>query len=104
MLFIVVFGLLNTGLGQFNNPIGPSTEALLLLGGWLLVSINPLATVVATEAILLEEQSAFLLRIPLSNGVQFTLVSPWIPYTLFYLLLSALLIWLSIRFVRRVEK
>ena len=66
--------------------------------------MNPLATAVATEAVLLQEQSAFIFTLPLPSGVNITLISPWVPYIILYLALSLLMLWLSIRFVRRVEK
>ncbi len=79
-------------------------EIGLLTIGWFFVSVNPLATAIATEIILIEEQSAFYMTIPLSNGWNFPIVSPWIGYVIFYLILSAMLILLSVRFVRQVEK
>jgi hypothetical protein len=85
---------------------GPSltAEMTLLVGGWLLVSFNPLATAAASELILIEQQNAFYFSLPLSNGVTVSLPSPWIVYCLVYLLLSLLLLWLSVRLVRRVER
>ncbi len=86
------------------RPLPPLLEVTLALIGWFLVSINPLATAVATEIILIEEQSVFLFTLPLSSGSQFLVPSPWISFTAICLLISAMLIAISIRFVRRVEK
>ena len=44
------------------------------------------------------------MTMPLSNGTSVTYPAPWITYTVIYLLLSLLLIWLSIRTVKRVDK
>ncbi len=71
---------------------------------WLFMSISPLSAGVATLATLLDNKSALTMTMTLSNGSPQVLVSPWIVYSVFYLLLSLLLISLSIRFVRRVEK
>lgn len=104
MLLLLVFGLFDALFGGLGSQISPGGEIFLFIGGWLLVSLNPLATAVATEAILLEEQSAFLFTLPLPSGINITLISPWVPYVIFFLVLSLVLLWLSIRFVRRVEK
>ena len=104
MLLLLVFGLLDALFGGFGSQLSAGGEIFLFVGRWLLVSMNPLATAVATEAILLEEQSAFLFSLPLPSGITVTLISPWIPYVIIFLILSLVLLWLSIRFVRRVEK
>jgi ABC-type transport system involved in multi-copper enzyme maturation permease subunit len=104
MLLLLVFGLLDALFGGFGSQLSTGGEIFLFVGGWLLVSLNPLATAVATEAILLEEQSAFLFSLPLPSGITVTLISPWVPYVIIFLILSLVLLWLSIRFVRRVEK
>jgi hypothetical protein len=103
-LMLVFSGLF--GIAYSGSAGGPSlaTELALLIGGWLLVSLNPLATAAATELILIEQQNAFYFSQPLSSGVTVSLPSPWIVYCLVYLLFSLLLLWLSVRLVRRVEK
>lgn len=104
MLFMVFFSLFNVAVGGLSGPPGPAAEAMLLLAGWLLVSINPIATAILTEAMLLDQQTAFLFRVPLSNGVSIRLLSPWIPYLLANLMFSLGLLWISILRVRRVER
>jgi hypothetical protein len=88
----------------YNTTPGPIAQATLLLGFWALVSINPIATAIATEVMLVEEQTVFLFNAPLSNGVNLPLISPWIPFTLFCAVLGALMILLSILAVRRSER
>ena len=44
------------------------------------------------------------MSMPLSSGQPLVLLSPWISYSLIYLLLSILLIALSIRAVKRADK
>jgi len=104
MLLLLAFGLLDALFGGLGSQISPAGEIFLFIGGWLLVSVNPLATAVATETILLQEQSAFIFTLPLPSGINITLISPWVPYIILYLVLSLLMLWFSIRFVRRVEK
>lgn len=78
-------------------------EAAALLGGWLVVAVNPLATGVATELILNEFSSVFAGQITLSNGANLFILSPWIGYTLFYGAFSLILIAAAVLFVKRVE-
>lgn len=92
-----------TSIFYYNTP-DPLVEALLYYIGGFLVAINPIATAVATEAILIQQHSAVYFTVSLSNGVSIPLVSPWLVYIPFYLLLSAVLILLSVAVVRRVEK
>lgn len=72
--------------------------------GYILVSMNPMAAAVASEVMLLAEQELFFTRLPLGNGIQYPIVSPWIPYTILALLLGLILVRLTIWFVRRVER
>jgi ABC-2 type transport system permease protein len=108
---LLVFGLpmfIGLAAALFNNVLSnlsnPAAQELLIRAAWILVSLNPLATGVAAEAILLDNQSLWALQTSIANGRTITLVSPWIPYTIFYSLLSLLLLWLSVRFVHRIEK
>jgi ABC-2 type transport system permease protein len=71
---------------------------------WLLISISPLSAGVATLATLLSNQSALIMTMTLSNGTAITYPAPWIAYSAIYLLLSLLLIGLSVRVVKRVDK
>ena len=90
----------------YSTPPGPTTEAILLYAGLLLVSINPIATAVTTEVLLLTPQvhSVFYFTVPLSNSVQVPMVSPWLLFVLFSFGLGLALILLSIQMVRAVER
>ncbi len=71
---------------------------------WLLVSLSPLTAGLATLINLLSSQSALTMTMSLSNGTSMTYPSPWITFSVMYLLLSVALIWLSVRAVKRVDK
>ncbi|MBI4771604.1 MAG: ABC transporter permease [Chloroflexi bacterium] len=87
----------------YPNTPPPAVMALLVYGLGLLISLNPLATAIATEVILIQEQSALYFTLPLPNGTSLPLVSPWIVYVMLYSLLSVVLIWWSVRLVKRVD-
>ncbi|MEP7358698.1 MAG: hypothetical protein ABI847_15735, partial [Anaerolineales bacterium] len=82
---------------------GPVVETMLIYIGAFLVSTNPIATAVATEVLLVSQQSAFYFTIPLSNGTNLTLISPWMPYLVFCVVLGALMTLASILAVRRAR-
>lgn len=92
------------GLFYSTGSPGPLVEAVLIYGFGLLVTINPIATAVATEIILINNQSAFYFTIPLNNGFALPLISPWLPFMLFCFVFGALLTVASILAVRRAER
>jgi len=79
-------------------------ETVLYSVGYVLVAINPLATIIASEVMLVEKQTLFYTTLPMTNGGNFPIVAPWIAYVLFYGFFSLIFIWISIRLVRRVGK
>jgi len=92
-----------TSIFYYNTP-DPVVEAILYYLGGFLVAVNPIATAIVTEVVLIEEHTAFFFTASLNNGVTIPLISPWLVYIPFYLLLSAVLIILSVALVRRTEK
>ncbi len=101
MIFLVLFGVIFTG--GFPDST-PGAEQMLIFLGWLLVSITPLGAMIGSEVILMDQQSYFLGRLPLSNGNQAVLVSPWIPYLVIYLLFTFVAIRLSVQLVKPPDK
>lgn len=88
------------------SPAGISRigELFLIFGIYLMVMINPIATALVTELLLLEG-SVFVYNMPLpANTGTIPIFSPWLAYAVLFLSLSFLLIWLSIFFVRQAER
>jgi ABC-2 type transport system permease protein len=98
---VVVFGRFIPGSGP-----GPSysTIVFLLSLGWILVSINPITTAVLSEVLFIQEGAIISFSLPIQDGMNFLVISPWISYSIFYLIISLVFIRLSIHFVRRIEK
>jgi ABC-2 type transport system permease protein len=84
---------------------GPAfLEAAWIYFSELLVSLNPMVTALRTQQLLIEQQRlGFYTETLSSTGATITLVSPWITFTIFYLVLSAVMITLAIRKMRRTE-
>jgi ABC-type transport system involved in multi-copper enzyme maturation permease subunit len=86
------------------SPTNLDAEITRNIVSWMLVSISPLTAGLATLTSLSTNQSPFTMSMMLSNGTPLVLPAPWIAYAFFYILLSLLLIQLSVRAVRRVDK
>lgn len=84
------------------STLSATTQGLLAVGLWSLISFNPVATVIATETLLTTNQSIWSYDIPLPNG-NVTVLSPWILYVALSVLITFMLLFLSMRLVRRIE-
>jgi ABC-2 type transport system permease protein len=106
VFMLILQGLLSTLVYASSRTGNPAIEAELMRNFilWLLISISPLSAGVATLATLLDSRNALTMTMTLSNGTSITYPSPWIAYSVIYLLLSLVLIWLSVRAVKRVDK
>jgi ABC-type transport system involved in multi-copper enzyme maturation permease subunit len=96
-------------LGVF-SPLGvtnmnrPALEAILVYLFGFVTATNPISTAIVTETTLLQRGTVFTFTETLSNGASIPLVSPWIVYTVFYLLITLVLVVLAVRQVRQVEE
>ena len=105
MFFSFSLGFFGVIFSNLNSPANNFfLEILIITVGFILVFTNPIATIVATEIILLDQQNVFWFTFTLSNGNKMSLLSPWIPYTCFYLLESLLLLAISAIIVRRPQR
>ena len=91
----------NLNLTQFHENL---LQIILVTIGYFLVSANPIAAAIASEIMLIEEQSFFFAQLPLSNNVKYPIISPWIVFIIMAALVSFLLIKISILNVRKVER
>jgi ABC-type transport system involved in multi-copper enzyme maturation permease subunit len=103
MILIITTSYLGSFMWGGASRFGIASEVILYSLGWVAISLNPLAAAIASEVMLLEQQKIFFTTLALSNGSPFPVVAPWISYSIFYLLLSFLLIKISISAVRRVD-
>ncbi len=106
VIALIFYGLTmaETALNRSNGTSAVALNTFLGIVLWILVSINPLLSAAVSETILVGEQSLWTTTTTLFGNQTMTLPSPWITYTLIYILLSLLMIALSIRFVNRPEK
>jgi len=84
-----------TSTRMFNSPI---LEAILVYVNHLLISVNPLATAIVSQNLLVNQQIAgFYGSTLVSSGSSIPLASPWINMTIIYTAISALLITQALR-------
>ncbi len=103
-LFLVVLFFVIEYISRLSSHIGPVREYLLTILVWFFISTNPFMAAIGSEAILVDDQSLFMTKESLFGSGSYYLLSPWIIYVVFYLLLTALMIFLSIRKVKRPDR
>lgn len=108
LLMTVALPLLTLVLAVFaplggTNMNAPILEAILLYLFGFIASLNPIATAVLTETVLQGQGTVFFFTETLSNGMPMPLLSPWIMYTLFYTIITVVLVIATVRRVRHME-
>ncbi|MEB2286646.1 MAG: ABC transporter permease subunit [Anaerolineae bacterium] len=78
-----------------------STEIGLLYGTGAALSLNPAATAIITQYLLVNQRTTGLFSYTLTSGDDLTLISPWIPFTAMYVLLTLVFFILAVRRVRQ---
>lgn len=101
-MLLALFLYLFTYFASSSFVYGNNPEHLLTILLWLAISTNPLVSAIASEAILITDQSFFVTSSFLGNHL--SLPSPWILFMIIYLTMTFLLISLSIRFVNRPDR
>jgi ABC-2 type transport system permease protein len=104
-IIAVIIGVLFGSVMQSNAPnqISAQIQGLLIILGWIVVCLTPLPSIIGTEVLFLDQHNLLWGEIPLINNAKLILPSPWLPYVVFYSLLSLLAIWISIQLVKRKE-
>ncbi|MAS37785.1 MAG: hypothetical protein CL610_27565 [Anaerolineaceae bacterium] len=103
--FPLLNAYVNTAAG-FGSGIGssPLVETIFIYVSLVLVSLNPVSTSLVSQQLLADRQVVGLWTATLaSDGSSIPAVSPWISFTIFYLVISAILIVLAVREMRKVE-
>lgn len=84
-----------------NDPSVPTLLFLIYVGGFL-ASINPYSAAVLTGVVAADGRGYFFFKETIDQ-TSVWLVSPWLVYVLFYSLLTAVLVWLTIRRVAKIS-
>jgi len=76
-------------------------QAAALYATGIVVSTNPIATMLITQTFIAERQEIGAFQFTLATGQQVPVISPWIPYTIFAVLTSVVLMWLTVQRIRQ---
>jgi hypothetical protein len=86
------------------RTMSPAVEAALVYVEDLLQSMNPITAALRARELLVEQQQlGFFSHILASDGSTIPRVSPWITFTIIYLVAATVLVVLSVRRMRKVE-
>jgi ABC-type transport system involved in multi-copper enzyme maturation permease subunit len=99
--FVITFYAISSSAASTSSSTVINLLALIL---WLMASTNPFSAAIVSEIFLIQNQSLFMINVPLSGGTTAYLLSPWILHVAAYLVLAALMILLTIIFVRRPDR
>lgn len=92
------------GAGAAASGLPPALEVALVYFRDLLISLNPISTAVITQDMLINRgQIAFGTYTLSTTGGTIPIVSPWITFTIIYLVTAAVLVVFSIRRMQRIE-
>ena len=84
--------------------VSPLLESVLRYLSLIVTSVNPITTALTTQALLIERQALGFWTFTLSSdGSTIPMISPWVLYSIIYLVISALLVVLAIRRTHRTE-
>jgi ABC-2 type transport system permease protein len=96
------FGQVIEGVGL--QGLSPTGEATAIYTDMVVSSLNPVTAAYYTQRILITQQSVFLVDVQLgSTGTTIPVVAPWVLMSLIYVGLTALLILMAIRRMRRAR-
>ena len=114
--FVVTIGVpivLGFFVGIFNNALSgtgtnltdsPLIETALIYLGAFLVSLNPVLTAASSQQLLIDQQEIGFWQATLSSdGSVIPMASPWITFTIIYLVISTVLVVLAVRRMRQAE-
>jgi ABC-2 type transport system permease protein len=101
-----ILNIIQSGLfGSATAVNAPAVETLLRYANLLLVSLNPFATAIQTQQLLVGQQITTLYPVTLvSDGSTIPMLSPWIVLAIVYLAIAAILIVLTIRRTRTIDQ
>lgn len=100
LVLAVIVNVLSVTLRGMSSTI----EAILIYVNDFLTSLNPIATALATQQLLIQQRGIGFWTDTLRDGTTIPRVSPWITFTIIYLVVSTVLVVLSIQRTRKIEQ
>jgi len=102
LVFTAFLGIPLVG-GYMSNPWPIAVQSIVYSLLYVLVNLSPIGAAIATEVVLLNENSAWLFWVNLDPSHRLPLPSGWIIYTLIFVILSGILLLLATAQIRKQE-
>lgn len=97
--------LLGSSLVMGGSPGAPAVETVLHYVRQIATSLNPFTTAIDTQTLLVEQQVWGTYPFTLaSNGATIPMISSWVPFTIFYVAVAAVLTVVTIRATRATDR
>jgi ABC-type transport system involved in multi-copper enzyme maturation permease subunit len=89
---------------SLDNIQSAQAERAVIYALGFIISTNPAATALMSQYILVNQRTTGTFAYTLNNGQDMTLISPWVPFTVLYVLLTVVFFVLAVRRVRVIEE
>lgn len=89
---------------SLDNIQSAQAERAVIYALGVIISTNPAATALMSQYILVNQRTTGTFAYTLNNGQDMTLISPWVPFTVLYVLLTVVFFVLAVRRVRVIEE
>ena len=89
---------------SLDNIQSAGAERAVIYALGVIISTNPAATALMSQYILVNQRTTGTFAYTLNNGQDMTLISPWVPFTVLYVLLTVVFFVLAVRRVRVIEE
>ncbi len=100
--FLIFRGAMSSAiLGVAVPADSPSSEAFLIYGDMVVSSLNPVASAFYSQQMLIDRQQVALMEVVLSDNSRIPVLAPWVLTTIVYVGLTAFLLLLAVRSMRR---
>ena len=100
---VFLMGVLDA-LTSNGNTLARGGEWALVLGQGFFICLNPLTTLLVTQEFLINQQSIFTVEYTFQDGAVTTLPSPWIVFTLFYLIIAVVVFMRTTFVLQKIEE
>lgn len=103
IMLVTALVIVQTGNLARVEDLSPAIYSAWLMIGLTAISMSPLATLIATEYFIIEQNNFWMVEIVLNENATYIMVSPWISHLMFYGLLTVIFLWITIQRVKIVE-
>lgn len=100
ILLVTTLVIMQTGNLSSGEELSQLAISTWLAAGLLIVSLSPLASLIAAEFFIIEQNNIWMVDIAINENVTYQIISPWISSVLIYVLVAILLLWITVQRVK----